>query len=76
MRFKLRQRARRPWSGTTQSGPRHGSEVKAVFFLERSCPETSMAPVSAIVDGGKAAKLGFRIVEAPRTQNPAVSGEK
>jgi len=46
MSLKFRQSAR---STKLQSGPRHGSAAKAVFSLERSCPETSMAPVLAIV---------------------------
>ena len=32
-----------------ESGAQHGSAAKAVFFMERSCPMSSMAPVLAIV---------------------------
>jgi len=50
MSLKLRLRARDDHGvAELQSGAQHGSAAKAVFSLERSCPNFSMAPVLAIV---------------------------
>jgi hypothetical protein len=51
-----------------QCGARHGPAVKAVFTLERSCPNLSVAPVWAIV------RMVAGVVLKRRTTRPRWGG--